>query len=297
MAWLKIDDQFADHPKIVQAGPLASWLHMTAMCYAARYLTDGFVPRKALPRMVDFSGVTQDGTPIDVGTLAAQLVTAGLWAATETGWQIHDYLEYNPSRAQVLGERAAARERVADTRAKQIRQSSGVFGECSPEVRPNIGQSSGDVTPLPIPLPIPSSTTATVRHIETDPDVTRLFTLINRAGIVLGGDLQAERWRSLLDVTRDMALVGEAFDVAAEQPRQPNVGYIRSILERCIAEGCRPGERRPGGDGHGARAAPDPPPKPRPRGPITIFNPNTQRNEVIGAPDNTSGLKPTTTGP
>ena len=44
MSWIKIDDQFADHPKVLQAGPLASWLYVCGLTYSGRYLTDGWVP-------------------------------------------------------------------------------------------------------------------------------------------------------------------------------------------------------------------------------------------------------------
>ncbi len=41
MSWIKIDDQFSDHPKIIEAGPLAGWLYVSSLCYCGRYLTDG----------------------------------------------------------------------------------------------------------------------------------------------------------------------------------------------------------------------------------------------------------------
>src|SRR6266702_3713986 len=88
MSWLRIDDHFADHPKLLRAGPIAGWLHLAGLCYSARHLTDGFLPIEA------------------VGTL----VRVGLWEEwrdedTFLGYRIHDYLKYNPSRAEVEGER------------------------------------------------------------------------------------------------------------------------------------------------------------------------------------------------
>jgi len=97
-----------------------------------------------------------------------------------------------------------------------------------------------------------SSTPAAAPHIERDPDVIYLFGLVDRVGVMVGGQLQEEQWRGLLEITRDHDLLAEAFAEAAQQPRQPNVRYIRSILERCIAEGRRPGAR----DSGQARAAP-----------------------------------------
>jgi hypothetical protein len=81
------------------------------------------------------------------------------------------------------------------------------------------------------------------RHVETDPDVAFLFQQVDRAGVFVNGMLGDEQWRSILDVTRDHGLIQEAFaDAAASSARQPSPKLLRAILERCIAEGCRPGQ-------------------------------------------------------
>ena len=104
MSWIKIDDQFADHPKIVEAGPSAAWLFICGLCYAGRYLTDGFVTEKQVPKMTD------EDDPIG---LAGILVSVGLWHKVDGGYQIHDYLQYNPSRADVEAQRQIVRRRQA----------------------------------------------------------------------------------------------------------------------------------------------------------------------------------------
>src|SRR5438132_3489500 len=99
--WSRLDDQFTDHPKIVAAGPLAGWLYVCGLCYASRYLTDGFIPLEVLDRLANFAsyGVT-------VQDLADKLVGLYLWDSIATkGYQIHDFLEYHPSKKQVLKRR------------------------------------------------------------------------------------------------------------------------------------------------------------------------------------------------
>lgn len=101
MAWTRVDDDFIGHPKTVRAGKrlgrlglgrvLAIWLQGQA--HANRYLTDGFLSREVVE---DF---TNDPDPIAV---AQAMVEARLWDAAEGGFQIHDYLAYNPSREAVL---------------------------------------------------------------------------------------------------------------------------------------------------------------------------------------------------
>ena len=44
MAWLRIDDGFAQHPKIVKLARVDRWTWLEVLCYCARYKTRGIVP-------------------------------------------------------------------------------------------------------------------------------------------------------------------------------------------------------------------------------------------------------------
>jgi hypothetical protein len=124
MTWFKIDDSFDDHPKVLAAGNEAAGLFVRCGAYAARHLTDGFVPApKAL--MYGSKG------------LITRLVNAVLFHPVDGGWLIHDYLDYNPSRDQVLKDRKAAsdRQKRARDKARESRSSHGVTnGEVTPAV-------------------------------------------------------------------------------------------------------------------------------------------------------------------
>jgi hypothetical protein len=122
---VRLDDQFADHPKVTTAGPLCGWLYVCGLLYAARYLTDGFIPTAHVARLAALPRPRQ---------LAERLVQGGLWEHAEGGYRIHDYLVYNPTAAQVRRERDAAAERARRTRAG--------------EVPANNGRSSGEVPPI-----------------------------------------------------------------------------------------------------------------------------------------------------
>lgn len=141
MGWLKLDDGYGDHPKLVAAGWRAELLDLRAMLYCARRETDGFVPRAQL-RVVgrDIPAVT---------SRAQELVAVGRWHDGPSGccpdppgdgWQVHDYLRYNPSRGQRDAEREAGRARVAEHRErKRSRRSNGGVTDYS-------GRSNGGVT-------------------------------------------------------------------------------------------------------------------------------------------------------
>lgn len=107
MTWVKLDDGFADHPKIEAVGPAAAWLHVAALCYCAKHLTDGCIPKSKALRLAD---IRQPAAQI------ARLIDVGLWHDKGDHYAIHDYLEYQPTRASVEADRAAARQRMASRR-------------------------------------------------------------------------------------------------------------------------------------------------------------------------------------
>ena len=147
MPWVRLDESFADHPKVERVGPLAAWLHVTALCYSARHLTDGRIPKAKAVRLADIP---------DPAEHVAALLSEGMWVEEPDHYVIHDYLDYQPSRESVLAERSAARERMAKKRSAAR----------SPEVRPNTNGSHGRSSPSPsrpVPRDIPQSSTGNSR--------------------------------------------------------------------------------------------------------------------------------------
>ena len=108
MTWLRLDDGFCDHPKVDPLTDGAFRLHVAAMGYCARHLTDGVVAVSILPKLY----------PRNVSKLAAELVAAGLWEHRDGVYLVHDFTQYNPTRAKVEAERAAAAERQQRAREK-----------------------------------------------------------------------------------------------------------------------------------------------------------------------------------
>ncbi len=137
MPWVRLDDQFPDHPKIVAAGPAAAWLYVCGLAYCARLLTDGFIPTGQVRKLADVPNAMK---------LAETLVKTGLWQASDEGFIVHDFLEYNPSSDKVRSEREAAKERMRNGRSQNVRANiNGTTGE----VPTNNERSS----PVPFPYP------------------------------------------------------------------------------------------------------------------------------------------------
>lgn len=106
MTWIRLDDDMPAHPKIILLSDAAWRLHVTGICHAGHYLTDGRVnAMQALP------GVRPRA--------AEELVKAGLWIPDpDGGWMIHDYLDYNAPGEQIVARREADRLRKAKERAE-----------------------------------------------------------------------------------------------------------------------------------------------------------------------------------
>ncbi len=88
MAWVKIDDQFTDHPKAADAGPLGIAMQVAGLCYANRHLTDGFISHKVAARLLDFTGIAVDGLPVHWQDVVGSLCLSGWWWPIDGGWQI-----------------------------------------------------------------------------------------------------------------------------------------------------------------------------------------------------------------
>jgi hypothetical protein len=95
MAWVRIDDGYAEHPKMLAAGAEGIALDIAAMCYCARQTTDGFVPAAVVDRLVSARKRSR---------IVQRLVDVGRWTRDEErdGYLIHDYLKFNPSASDLV---------------------------------------------------------------------------------------------------------------------------------------------------------------------------------------------------
>ena len=112
MTWFRIDDGFADHPKVIRAGNAAVGLWVRCGASSARYLTDGRIE----PDIAHIYGRTRE---------IERLVNTRLWIENGDGFLMPDYLEYNPSAEQVRAQRTAAAERQRRARDGATRKRGG----------------------------------------------------------------------------------------------------------------------------------------------------------------------------
>lgn len=146
--WAQIDDLFADHPKVRALSDAAFRVHVAAICYCNRHLTDGHLVGH------DQAGLTRL-TTAELAAAVTELVTAEVWHRTEAGYYLHDFLDWNPTRERRLAEKAASRNRKEKERLsrQESRRDSRRKGGVTP---PGVS----DPSPSPSPSPKTESETA-----------------------------------------------------------------------------------------------------------------------------------------
>jgi hypothetical protein len=106
--WANLDDQFPKHPKVIGLTDGAFRLHVSGICYAAQYRTDGLVDIETVPLLMRRY---RKG-------LLDELIRKGHWHDAGEGcdtdtcqpgqpgnYVIHDYLQWNRSRDAIAAER------------------------------------------------------------------------------------------------------------------------------------------------------------------------------------------------
>lgn len=124
----RLDTGWHVHPKVLALGLAGMGLHAWSISYCDHALTDGFIPAGAWPSL------------LGVRAAVRGLVQAGLWVPTDGGYCLHDYADYNRTKAQVEAEREENRVR------KMSGRNPGQF-------RPESGRVSGRIPRAPGPGP------------------------------------------------------------------------------------------------------------------------------------------------
>lgn len=109
MTWFKVDDRVTFHRKTLEAGNAAMGAWMRLGAWAAGYETDGVIPVAVLMQ-------------IATGEEVAALCDAGFLKTLPDGSvEMHDFLKYNPSRAELDAQRASYADR--QKRHRETRES------------------------------------------------------------------------------------------------------------------------------------------------------------------------------
>lgn len=192
MSWVRVDDKAWSHPKISNLSANGVRLWIFSLCWCNEHETDGVIPSTTLRLL--------KGTKRS----AEELVSAGLWEATEKGWEIHDFLQFQPSRAQKNEQRAKTADRVK--RFRNAVTPPNKSARVTPEKRSsNDAPVPGPTRPVPIEMNR-SGGEGRPRNLEEAlmvPIAERAQLLIDTPQI--GTWLQPHRWPEVTDLAQSFS--------------------------------------------------------------------------------------------
>jgi hypothetical protein len=154
VTWFRVDDGFAFHHKAVGAGNAALGLWVRAGSWCSQQGNDGVVPA----HMVKALG----GTRKD----ALALCAFGLWDDLEDGrFAFHDWLNYQPSAAEVRADRLAKSEKKAEAgrlggiASGVSRRANAKQPRSTDEANEEADDKQNEAPSLPLPTQTPSVST------------------------------------------------------------------------------------------------------------------------------------------
>lgn len=216
VTWVKIDDGFPSHPKVIGLSDGAFRVHISAICYAASYETNG---------VISGTVVRQNGWQRRVG----ELVEARLWDPVDDGFAIHDYLEYNPSKDQVTAAREATKRRQQRFRK---RDSNGVTNALQDDDR-----NADPVPSRPDPVTDLSVSDPPTPHrtgLTDEQELLRIeFHAMVRDQVNPGFRAPDTNWCE--DLIRRGATLSDC-EYAAQASLGKGEAYCRRVLERRVVE-------------------------------------------------------------
>lgn len=119
MSWVRLDDGAPGHRKIVGLSDAAFRLWIVGLTHCNQQANDGRFSAHAARIMFGYLASPELGKGA-----AAELVAADLWALTEDGYEVRNYLEYQPSKAERDNANKAAAERMRSMRARRYQKPS-----------------------------------------------------------------------------------------------------------------------------------------------------------------------------
>jgi hypothetical protein len=211
MAWVYLDDQFPDHPKIAAAGGDAGWLFVCGLAYVKRYATEGVIPKRQISRLSDRK------TP---SRLARKLVEVQLWEDDGNDYRIHDYHDWNrPQANRVEAARKAARVRWGNAKA-----DANALPDALPDAFDAHCETGAvaDASTCPPPLP---------------PEVNSSSCEEPRAGPPLDDDRSSRRVDTALTILADRDLDRRQTNPTLEPVSDPDAWTRKALTRRRASDG------------------------------------------------------------
>lgn len=246
MTWVRIDDEFYAHPKVatLRADVMLACigLHTLALCWCNHKLTDGLIPYNQVHRLAgDLSLALPSGNP---HALINELVRVGMWEpAKNEAYRIHDYFDYQPSRAQIEALKAArsqAGKRGADARWRDkepARPGPSMAPAIAPPIAPAMAPPMAESCPVPVPVPVDHSVGAPTSGATP---VDNSAGTGDFRGIDFDKDEPSQGPPSYTEAQKLVALYVEAHTrLGRSKPTQRQIGIVAQVIGEKLRGGAK----------------------------------------------------------
>lgn len=237
MAWARIDDKFLDNPKVRKAGKEATYLYISALIYSSSQITEGFISDESLG-LVAFKGFIKNEN-----SQAKKLVECDLWDRVEGGYQIHDYLEYNPTKEEIeeaRAKKAAAGRKGGKATAKAKYQAPAQASAQAPAQADAIAsaETNAEADAQALLQQSPSINPSHINNTTTTgsarDDLAEIVKAYESEIGVLTGMVREKLVAALEDYPKDWII--KAFEICASN-NQRKWSYAEAILKRWKVDG------------------------------------------------------------
>lgn len=147
MPWVRFEDGYLGSDKLKAMPTPAIALDMAGIIFSSRELRDGLLTLKDVQTVAAFVGVREWRRYAELLCSVNRWINRG-----RNGYEIHDYLEFQPSRDEVLAQREADRTRKREGRLRPAGRNGDVSGRIPAGLRS---------APYPVPVPdVPNGTSS-----------------------------------------------------------------------------------------------------------------------------------------
>jgi hypothetical protein len=165
--YIKVAIQITEHPKMLRTPRACRWAYIELLCYAARNLTNGFIPR-------EYAAIACTVEEVD------SLTANRLLEVVEGGWQIHGYTDWQTDSELIEKRRESGRKGGIKSgasrraNAKQNAKQNGPESKQTPHERSTSEASASNMREQEVEVEVEVEEQQQPKSTPSKADVARL---------------------------------------------------------------------------------------------------------------------------
>ena len=253
MAWAKIDDQFYMSVKNSLMDRDEQDLYLAGIVYCNGQLSDGFIPATRLTMLCTWAKLPNEA---NAQAIASHLVEHGFWEVMDNGYMVHDFLDWNMSRAEIIALREARSEA-----GKRGGQASGVTRKAQAEANEAkheaIAQAKSKQNRTPYPYQSSSFNTDN-DDAAADPEFAAAISAFQNSIALVANPMQAQEMSDAIAELQERNVLDwwhSAVQIACDNNKR-SWSYVRAIIVNSLKTNHPPGTDKPQRGRNGSKPAP-----------------------------------------